>query len=431
MEVLSLSTEDVRNESMEGASQGDDEVEDGELLDDDLSDSDEKLQLRAKRFGISAPAKKHKNKRIARLHKQMGVNSETRTEALHLYGTDTMKSEDVFEYFEGYPPASVEWLTAKACNVVWLDEESCAEALLKNSVRIIPSDREEPTEPEEEYIKEEDLRCALPPGIWRKGRANFMAPSLFMRFATFSDKKGNQIVPGRMIDLDQHLLFPDQGDEVLTKRRSADDGNPWSGIAREWGHFERRISQKLMQATVRDAREVIEKREILKPVRPVKPLRDARELISSSEIPDWESNRSNKRAHGPRMKMRADIEEEITKQKTKNFRNVTDLREKLGKKRKLPSRSPSPPVKTILQIEIDNTDGPLLAEIKEESSSDSSSEESDSEDNDDVVPQEEVSSKHSDLREKLKGSSISTIPKIPLRIEIDNDLCKRRRRSDD
>lgn len=66
----------------------------------------------------------------------MGVDSDTRKEALHLYGTDSMKTHDVFAYFSDFSPASIEWISDKCCNVVWLEEESCAKALENLSVRI-------------------------------------------------------------------------------------------------------------------------------------------------------------------------------------------------------------------------------------------------------------------------------------------------------
>lgn len=66
----------------------------------------------------------------------MGVDKDTRTEVLHLLGTDNMKTLDIFSYFSGYSPASIEWISDKSCNVVWLDEEACANAFKKRSVKI-------------------------------------------------------------------------------------------------------------------------------------------------------------------------------------------------------------------------------------------------------------------------------------------------------
>lgn len=66
----------------------------------------------------------------------MGVDKDTRTEAIHLLGTDNMKTIDVFAYFSGYSPSSIEWISDQCCNVVWLDEEACAKALKEQSIKI-------------------------------------------------------------------------------------------------------------------------------------------------------------------------------------------------------------------------------------------------------------------------------------------------------
>ena len=46
---------------------------------------------------------------------------------------------------------------------------------------------------EENAVHIKDIRCPLPPGIWRKGRNYMDSRNIFLRFATRSDKKQPQI----------------------------------------------------------------------------------------------------------------------------------------------------------------------------------------------------------------------------------------------
>jgi len=39
-----------------------------------------------------------------------------RFEAIHLRGTEEMSTQDVFDYFKGYAPASIEWINDYSCN---------------------------------------------------------------------------------------------------------------------------------------------------------------------------------------------------------------------------------------------------------------------------------------------------------------------------
>lgn len=66
------------------------------------------------------------------LHDSLGITAEdesnTRFEAIHMYGTHDMSTQDVFEYFGKYGPASIEWINDESCNVVWLDKVSAVRA---------------------------------------------------------------------------------------------------------------------------------------------------------------------------------------------------------------------------------------------------------------------------------------------------------------
>uniref|UniRef100_UPI00358E6409 nuclear cap-binding protein subunit 3 isoform X2 n=1 Tax=Myxine glutinosa TaxID=7769 RepID=UPI00358E6409 len=53
-----------------------------------------------------------------------------RLEALCLQGVEDFSTEQVFEIFRSYGPASIEWINDSTCNVVWLDEHSATRVLL-------------------------------------------------------------------------------------------------------------------------------------------------------------------------------------------------------------------------------------------------------------------------------------------------------------
>lgn len=95
-------------------------------------------------------------------------------------------------------------------NVVWLDKASSARAILGLSKRIVGTrkgnfksytDEEDSDEDliivngnknhkeEKNVLHVRNLRCPLPPGIWRKGQDYLDSRSIFLRFATVSDRK--------------------------------------------------------------------------------------------------------------------------------------------------------------------------------------------------------------------------------------------------
>lgn len=41
--------------------------------------------------------------------------SNHRFEAIHLRGTEAMNTQNVFDYFKGYAPASIEWINDYSC----------------------------------------------------------------------------------------------------------------------------------------------------------------------------------------------------------------------------------------------------------------------------------------------------------------------------
>lgn len=49
---------------------------------------------------------------------------ETRPEALHVYGTDSMSTKDIINIFAAYVPSHLEWINDSSCNVVWPDGDN-------------------------------------------------------------------------------------------------------------------------------------------------------------------------------------------------------------------------------------------------------------------------------------------------------------------
>ncbi|XP_049786475.1 nuclear cap-binding protein subunit 3-like [Schistocerca cancellata] len=104
----------------------------------DIFDEDErkKLDVRAKRFGLSpSESKALTEQQLKDLYASLGVKPAENVEkyyrlnAIHMRGTENMSTQDIFSYFRDYGPASVEWINDCSCNVVWLDEASAARAL--------------------------------------------------------------------------------------------------------------------------------------------------------------------------------------------------------------------------------------------------------------------------------------------------------------
>uniref|UniRef100_A0A3Q2QAP5 Nuclear cap-binding protein subunit 3 n=1 Tax=Fundulus heteroclitus TaxID=8078 RepID=A0A3Q2QAP5_FUNHE len=141
------------------------EVEEGELEAEDVSvnrslkellpDTSRRYENKAGAFitGIDVNSKEaieRKEKRARRFHFRCEENvgqrnvlldkdamkkaiPRLRMEAIHVTGVDDMSTQDVFGYFKEYPPAHIEWINDTACNVVWLDDDTCIRALINSS----------------------------------------------------------------------------------------------------------------------------------------------------------------------------------------------------------------------------------------------------------------------------------------------------------
>lgn len=94
-----------------------------------------KLNERAKRFNIDPCSTSALTEtQIQELYLSLGINKpledpNIRFDAIHLRGTEEMSTEEVFQYFKTYGPATIEWINDYSCNVVWLETSSAARAL--------------------------------------------------------------------------------------------------------------------------------------------------------------------------------------------------------------------------------------------------------------------------------------------------------------
>ena len=108
-----------------------------------------KMQARASKFGVEAttdplalistlagPDAFWENRR------DVSAFEVPRPEAVHIFGTDRMSTEDLFGYFmaEGLaPPLFVEWVNDSSANVVFSDASAAAAALQQRTVPLLPN----------------------------------------------------------------------------------------------------------------------------------------------------------------------------------------------------------------------------------------------------------------------------------------------------
>lgn len=414
------------------------ELEDGELEDDsddepikdrritygNSSSTKDILSKRAERFGVSSVRRLPEDPDIRKLHISMGVNSKTRTEALHLYGTDSMKTQDIFQYFDD-PPASVEWLTNQSCNAVWLNENACAKALLKHSIKIRGQGDAIDSDSEEDSIHAHELRCALPPGgIWRKGQTRSFAPNLLIRYATVADKKELRPFIPESLKM-KEKLFPDGGDESIKKLNiPEDESNPWSGLARQWGSFERNSRNKF---GVQDARELIKEKELRESL--IK--KDARDLIKYNricrlgkglELESLDEWRKSKRRSPLKRLYHSSSDESSSRKRRRHSplreENLQIIVENDSYKPKRPIRARS--------VSSSSESSSSSSGDSSSSSSDDSSSSSSSSDDEAASPPVKAPS----LRTPWNKTSNKFKPESSLLIEIDNDHYRKKRMND-
>ncbi|KAM9450922.1 nuclear cap-binding protein subunit 3 [Clarias gariepinus] len=93
----------------------------------------EKKEKRARRFHFRAEDNVAQRNVVLDRELIKKAIPKIRPEALHLSGVDDMSTQDVFSYFQEYPPAHIEWIDDASCNVVWLDDITPSRALINMS----------------------------------------------------------------------------------------------------------------------------------------------------------------------------------------------------------------------------------------------------------------------------------------------------------
>lgn len=58
------------------------------------------------------------------------TDKNIRTEALHMRGTQSMTTQDVFNYFKDYGPASLEWISDNSCKYLPSNSFHCFTVIL-------------------------------------------------------------------------------------------------------------------------------------------------------------------------------------------------------------------------------------------------------------------------------------------------------------
>lgn len=235
---------------------------------------EEKLKKRAERFGISCDSTNINpltKEQMLALYESLGISPEEvnnglepepdmnhgthhRLEAIHLRGTEDMSTQDVFEYFQGHSPASIEWINDYSCNVVWLESWQAAKAMLEKSHEVIklisPNNSVNSETADHDMATEETAIPPIPtpPGIWRKGQECLKAKALLLRFATRNDRKvkgaekmsqyyrvhGNPNYGGLkgLISTSRKRRLRGKPDPVEVV---VDSKNPWGALAEAWG----------------------------------------------------------------------------------------------------------------------------------------------------------------------------------------------------
>lgn len=184
-------------------------------------DEQEKMQNRAERFGLDPSERKAMTDDLLQeLYDSLGLSTadkdDTRFDTVHMYGTQEMTTQDIFDYFGKYGPASIEWINDTSCNVVWHDKISVARAfialskpikgmpvteegnLLKEeneklkfnkgrSILLIDESMDQDKENGTIHVSEIDI--PVPSGYWRLGDPHEKSKFILLRFAKLTDKK--------------------------------------------------------------------------------------------------------------------------------------------------------------------------------------------------------------------------------------------------
>ncbi|XP_076287449.1 uncharacterized protein LOC143212487 isoform X2 [Lasioglossum baleicum] len=355
-----------------------------------------KMEERAKRFGLTEKVNSTLSNQEQDLYSSMGIvedNENTknfRRNVIHMRGTEEMSTKDVFNYFEYYAPASIEWINDVSCNVVWLDNVSAARAMIALSKRIVGLDKQnqknahthEENNPDEEnnvtnesctvemdedndstkdmsqgdYISIKDIDCPVPPGLWRKGIDYAKSKTILLRFATRADKKQPNAekmsdyykkygVKGILTESRKRMYKQIRQSKKRFKEEVPEDSkdkkrvkNPWGALSESWGlndFMEDDFGTKPEQKD--QGRSVKERLGMKYPTKEPTPAEEPESSESSDSENDW-----CKRNKVLRMRMHADDEEEKIHKKRAKIRQQTllnnltkgsDLRSRLGRPR--------------------------------------------------------------------------------------------------
>ncbi|XP_068629866.1 nuclear cap-binding protein subunit 3-like [Battus philenor] len=246
-----------------------------------------KLEERAKRFGFSLTGNRViTQKQIDKLYRNFGIKDGNerhfRFDTIHLSGVDGLTTKEVFEYLEDYKPVAIEWVDDKSCNIVCQDHISVALALLLHS-------REINDETLREMLREKSLHH------WREGIPHPSKDLILLRFATNSDKK----------------MATKKLEEKYEKQIHLETKNPWGDLCRSWGvydHqeiFQRKLPEDDIEDDETELSDKVQIRNKRMALRLGKRNHKAEDLDKSSSDSEW-----NKKSKTPRMRMRADDEEQ-------------------------------------------------------------------------------------------------------------------------
>ncbi|XP_034946463.1 nuclear cap-binding protein subunit 3-like [Chelonus insularis] len=319
-----------------------------------------KMEERAKRFGLKNTQKLIDVEDEKELYSSMGVfddNENTkyiRLNVLHMRGTDEMSTQDVFNYFKDYAPASIEWINDMSCNVVWLDNISAARALIGLSKKIVGLNdkieigtnkieiNDSNEDDEKNTINLRNIDFPLPPGIWRKGVNCDKSQKILLRFAINSDKKqpnaeklseyykkyGNPNFGGMrgILTDSRKRLYRDiknkqKPSDKIIEDSEIDSKNPWGSLSEAWGTNDSVEKDFINQSQTKDSRKMAMKQIGIKRRLGVKSKnKTVDDNFTSSDTNSDSDDEWGKRTKVLRMRMHADDEEEkVQKRKLKQL----------------------------------------------------------------------------------------------------------------
>lgn len=424
--------------------------------DDDFfgADEQEKRDTRAKRFGLEVDMLS--DQQILDLHESLGITDEEKTnvrfEALHVYGTREMSTQDVFAYFGKYTPNSVEWINDESCNIVWLDKNTAARALnclskviagmpvrgacdpFQNDFEPKPTVKknngtsilllDDTSKRDNSVVNVSDLNIPIPPGYWRLGESCPKAKYILLRYAKRTDKK-----PFRAEKFSEYYKKhgnPNYGGirgiiseskKARMKQAETAKGNPWGRLAKDWNQD---VLERPMEEIPVPSFKPKASKSLLNRLGTTKK-RSFSPVESEEEDEDKEPAKKSK---VPRMRMYADEEEArvIKMKELKKIRamekieesivekHVTDLRNRIKNQKTNEPRKPL--ITSRLQMR------PIKQEIKvtarndfrkDPSESESSDNNNDDDDDDDELNVQQRSKVTVIVKKQSKPSVASTI----------------------